>query len=75
MSDYNQYVTAVNKIFDYLAKMKAGWSSQDNKNYIESIEEYKQTVIRSAEELKKAAPSKPVEKLEEDEDLEALGDD
>ena len=33
MSEYNQYVTAVNKIFDYLAKMKAGWSHLDNMNY------------------------------------------
>ncbi len=35
MSEYNQYVTAINKIFDYLAKLQAGWSSQDNLNYIE----------------------------------------
>ena len=35
MSDYNDYITAVNKIFDYLAKMKAGWNNQDNMNYIE----------------------------------------
>ena len=34
MSEYKQYVTAINKIFDYLAKMKAGWNSQDNLNYI-----------------------------------------
>ena len=36
--DYNAYVTSVNKIFDYLNKMKAGWTSLDNKNYIEIIE-------------------------------------
>ena len=47
MSEYNQYITAVNKIFDYLAKMRVGWSAQDNLNYIGSIEEYKQTVIKS----------------------------
>ena len=55
MSDYNQYVTSINKIFDYLAKMKAGWNNLDNQNYIESIEEYKQTVINNAEVLKKTA--------------------
>ena len=39
MSDYNKFVTAINKVFDYLNKMKAGWNDQDNLNYIESIEE------------------------------------
>ena len=69
MNEYNQYVTAVNKIFDYLSKMKAGWKSLDNSNYIESIEEYKQIVINAAENFKKpkAAPTpsnKPAENLE-----------
>lgn len=67
MSDYNAYVTSVNKIFDYLAKMKAGWSSLDNKNYIESIEEYKQVVIQNANNFKTEV--KPEEKVE------ALGND
>ena len=53
MDDYNSYVTAVNKIFDYLEKMKAGWDGQDNKNYILSIEEYKNSVISKAAEMKK----------------------
>ena len=48
MSDYNKFVTAINKVFDYLNKMKAGWKDQDNLNYIESIEEYKGTVIANA---------------------------
>lgn len=65
MSDYNAYVTSINKIFDYLSKMKAGWSSLDNKNYIESIEEYKQIVIENAEKFKTEAK----------ENLEALGND
>ena len=52
MKDYNEYVTAINKIFDYLEKMKAGWDSQDNMNYIESIEEYKQDVIRTAKRIR-----------------------
>ena len=65
MSDYNAYVTSINKIFDYLSKMKAGWSSLDNKNYIESIEEYKQILIENAEKFKTEAK----------ENLEALGND
>ena len=69
MSEYNEYVTAINKIFDYLAKMKAGWNSLDNVNYIESIEEYKQVITNSAEEIK---TTKKEEKIES---LEALGDD
>ena len=52
MSEYNEYVTAVNKIFDYLSKMKAGWNNQDNLNYIESIEEYREVVISNAEVFK-----------------------
>lgn len=52
MSDYEQYITAVNKIFDYIAKMKTGWNSQDNVSYIESIEEYKQTVISHVDTFK-----------------------
>lgn len=65
MSEYNQYVTAINKIFDYLSKMKAGWNSLDNHNYIESIEEYKQVVSNTAEIIKNSgSPSKQNEKME-----------
>ncbi len=67
MSDYNEYVTSINKIFDYLSKMKTGWSSLDNKNYIESIEEYKQVVIENAEKFKT--------EVNDVETLEALGND
>ena len=67
MSDYNAYVTSINKIFDYLSKMKVGWSSLDNKNQIESIEEYKQVVIENAEKFKT--------EVKENETLEALGND
>ena len=70
MSEYNQYVTAVNKIFDYLAKMKAGWDNSDNFSYIESIEEYKEIVISSVELFKNTSLPKP-----KNESLEALGDD
>lgn len=74
MNEYNQYVTAVNKIFDYLAKMKAGWKSLDNANYIESIEEYKQIVINEAEKFKKSqAANKPQSNNPLAENLEVLG--
>lgn len=59
MDDYNSYVTAVNKIFDYLEKMKAGWDNQDNRNYISSIEEYKNVVISKAGEMKKPPKIQP----------------
>ncbi len=52
MNEYNQYVTAVNKIFDYLSKMKAGWKSKDNDNYQEKIEEFRSAVISNAEKFK-----------------------
>ncbi len=80
MQEYNQYVTAINKIFDYLEKMKAGWKSMDNENYIGSIEEYKQIVINEAENFKgKQAPApQPLDNDSAEvpsENLEALGDD
>ena len=53
MDDYNRYVTAVNKIFDYLEKMKAGWNNTDNKNYIDTIDEFKGVVTSKADEFKK----------------------
>ena len=56
MSDYNDYVTAVNKIFDYLTKMRAGWDSQDNISHIENIEEYKRVVVANVETFKHPAP-------------------
>lgn len=60
MDDYNRYVTAVNKIYDYLEKMKAGWNNSDNKNYIDNIDDFKNIVISQAEEFKKP----PTVKLE-----------
>ena len=69
MSDYNKYITTVNKIFDYIAKMKAGWDSIDNLNYIEAIEEYKKAVTSNVDVFKTPAPSQPKE------ELEALGND
>ena len=70
MSDYNQYVTSINKIFDYLAKMKAGWSGQDNNSYIEKIEAYQNMVTTNAEAFKKP-PSQIIEEEAEDNAEEA----
>lgn len=67
MSDYNAYVTSINKIFDYLSKMKTGWTSLDNKNYIESIEEYKKVVVQNADRFKTDVVEQP--------QVEALGND
>ena len=63
MDDYNRYVTAVNKIFDYLEKMKAGWNNLDNKNYIESVEEFK-SVVTSKADLMKQPPTVQVDMSE-----------
>lgn len=61
MSEYNQYITAVNKIFDYLSKMKVGWDGLDNINYIASIEEYRQVVIDNLKLFKNPSqPNNPV---------------
>jgi len=68
MSEYNEYVTAINKIFDYLNKMHAGWNNQDNYNYIETINEYRQIVINHANTFKTPAQS-------QNNSLEALGND
>ena len=79
MSDYNDYVTAVNKIFDYLTKMRAGWDSQDNIIHIENIEEYKRVVVANVETFKKPAPMPQVQEEnnepEEESNAEALDDD
>lgn len=48
MSDYNQFVMAVNKIFEITAKIKAGWKDQDNINIADSIEDSKTTVVEAA---------------------------
>ncbi len=48
MSDYNQFVMAVNKIFEITAKIKAGWRDQDNINIADSIEDAKTTVVEAA---------------------------
>jgi len=66
MEEYNQYVTAINTIFDLLEKMKTGWNDIDNKNYIETIEEYKSVVIENAPKFKEKVPESETEALGND---------
>jgi hypothetical protein len=56
MSDYNQFVMAVNKIYEITAKIKAGWKDQDNINIADSIEESKTTVVEAAKLFNTQAP-------------------
>ncbi len=48
MSEYNQFVLAVNKIFEITAKMKQGWKDSDNINIADAIEESKTTVVEAS---------------------------
>lgn len=59
MSDYNQFVLAVNKIFEITAKMKQGWKDQDNINIADSIEESKTTVVEAAKLFNTQASGTP----------------
>ena len=68
MNDYKDYVTAINKIFDYVSKMKAGWNNVDNYANIEKIDEFKSLVANCADDFKK--PAKIVEEIEEKQESE-----
>lgn len=59
MSDYNQFVLAVNKIYEITAKLKQGWKDQDNINIADSIEESKATVVEAAKLFSTQATSAP----------------
>lgn len=48
MSDYNQYVDAVNTIFECISNLKVAIIDQDNLSAIENIESFKQIVIDNA---------------------------
>ena len=67
MNNYNSYVDAINKIFEYLELMKKELDDQNNLNYIESIEEYKDAIISNADLLKG--------KGQKTTEVEALGND
>ena len=64
MSDYNKYVTAVNKIYEVAGKLKVNYPDNDNLNLIESIEEAKSAVVAGAKlfgEPSKQAEAAPAE--------------
>lgn len=48
MTEHEQYVNAVNKIYGYLEVMKKVWTDQDNMGYLDNLESYKQIVINNA---------------------------
>lgn len=73
MSEYNQFVLAVNKIFEITAKLKQGWNDQDNLNVADSIEESKATVVEAAKLFSTqatSAPTAPTETQSEEGDKE-----
>ncbi len=71
MTDYNDYVQAINKIYEYLNIIKSKWNDQDNLNHIESIEEYKDLVVKMAELFKTPAPNPST--TDKNDKMEALG--
>lgn len=68
MTEYDIYVQAVNKIFNYLELLKEKITDQDNLNYIEDIEKYKKDIIETAELVKQKHNVTT-------QDMEALGND
>lgn len=58
MSDYEKYVTEVNRIFSLLEKLKNNWTNNDNLNFIDDINEFKNVVIGGANYLDKKEESK-----------------
>ena len=72
MSDYNNYVTAVNKIFEIIATLKKGWNDQDNINAIDEIEESKTTVVEVSKMFSNKISNNNNPKKAEN--LEELGD-
>ncbi len=60
MSDYEKYVKAISKIFECTTLMKEALPNQDNISYIEGVEEYKEEVVKLANNFPK---SKGMEEL------------
>ena len=83
MSEYNQFVLAVNKIFEITAKMKQGWNDSDNINIADAIEESKTTVVEASKifnpqagAVQTAAPvtESIIEETAEPQEVGALGE-
>lgn len=66
MTQYEQYVTAVNKIFECINDMKKAWPDQDNVNLIENIESYKQQLIDKAQMFSNDISTSLMEELNND---------
>ena len=75
MSEYNQFVMAVNKIFEITAKIKAGWKDQDNINIADSVEDSKTTVVEAAKLFNTQTPSSPQQVQKASTDLTLDDDD
>lgn len=60
---YNDYVAAINKIFECLEKMKQAWPASDNLANIEKVEEYKDVVIQKSMELQQKPVTPQMEEL------------
>ena len=66
MTQYEQYVTAVNKVFECINHMKKAWPDQDNINFIENIENYKQQLIDKAQIFSNDISTSLLEELNND---------
>ena len=65
MSEYNQYVDAVNKIFEYIENLKLAIIDPDNLSAIENIESYKQIVIANAKLFSQNSVSENTQEVDE----------
>lgn len=72
MSEYNQYVDAVNKIFEHISNLKLAIMDQDNLSAIENIESFKQIVIDNATMF--STKTNNTVKVEENDDVSEVGE-
>ena len=61
--NYNQYVKAINKIFECLSQMKIAWNRTKNIANKKKIEEYRNIVIEKSKQLEQMEKEEP--KMEE----------
>lgn len=57
--NYNDYANAINKIFEYISKMKAAWPNSTNIANIEKIEEYRSVVVEKSKQVQLELSKKP----------------
>ena len=68
MTDYEKYVTIINTIYDCTNKMRKAYDNSDNIAHLDSIDEYKEKVIKLASNYKKDGNNTKQE-------METLGND